>query len=146
MRRTVRYFVYAGSLCKKRFTLLREIFYSSFKFCALPNNAGPLLVSLVFNSFSSAGVILPFFSFVFVFSVVTESDSLSGVSYDSESSPSAAPSSRLVFCAARSLSLSATVLLLLFELELVDGGFSAERRRAVDVEGEFVEPQLLCFC
>ena len=38
-------------------------FDSSFKFCTLPNNAGPLLVSLVFNNFSSAGVILPFFLF-----------------------------------------------------------------------------------
>ena len=70
---------------------------------------------------------------------------LSGVSYDSKSSSSAAPSSRLVFCDARSLSLSATFLLtlrllLLYELEFVEDGLSGERRRAVDVEGEF-----LCF-
>ena len=82
-------------------------------------------------------------------SVVAESESLSGVPYNS-GSYSSAPSSRLVFCADRSLSLSATVLLflrllMLFELELVDDGFLGERR-AVDVEGEFVEPLLLCLC
>ena len=100
---------------------------------------------LSFNIFSSTGVVLPFFVFVFVFSVVAESESLFGVLDDSESS-SSAPSSRLVFCAARSISLSETVfvilrLLMLFELKLVDG-FLGERR-AVDVEREFVEPLLL---
>ena len=63
---------------KKCFTLLREIVDSSFKNCTLPNNAGPLLVILVFNSLSSACVTLPFCFFVFVFPVVAESDSLSG--------------------------------------------------------------------
>ena len=60
-----------------------------------------------------------------------------------------APSSRLVFCAARSLPLSATDLLILrilmlFELELVDG-FLGEKR-GVAVEWEFVESLFLCFC
>ena len=87
-----------------------------------------------------------FFVSVFVFSVVAESESLSGVLYYSDSS--SAPSFRLVFCAARSLPLSATVLLILrllmlFELELVDG-FLRERT-AVVVEEEFVEPLLFCF-
>ena len=48
---------------KNCFTLLRENFGASFKFCTLPNNAEPLFVTLVFNSCSSAGVILPFFCF-----------------------------------------------------------------------------------
>ena len=138
MRPIVRYFLYAGSVCHNCFALLREIFDFSFKCCTLPNNARPLLVNLVFKSFSSAGVTLPFFVFVLVFSVVAEPEWLSGVPYNSESS-SSAPSSRLVFCADRSLSLSATVILVLrllmfFELELVDEGFLGEKR-AVDVEG-----------
>ena len=83
---------------------------------------------------------------IFFVSVVAESESLSGVLYDSDSS--SAPSFRLVFCAARSLPLSATVLLILrllmlFELELV-AGFLGERT-AVVVEGEFVEHLLLYF-
>ena len=102
----------------------------------------------IIKSFSSAGVFCHFFVFVFVFSVVAESESFSGVSYDSESSSSAAPSSLLVFCAAHSLSLSATVLLILrrvklFEPELVDSFLG--KSRAVGVDGEFVEPLLLWF-
>ena len=81
------------AVCKKCFVLLREISDYSFKICTLPNNAGNLLVKLVFNMFSSAGVILPFFRVRFVFSVVAESESLSGVLFNSESS-SSAPSSR----------------------------------------------------
>ena len=38
-----------------------NFFNFSFKFCTLPNKAGPLLVNLVFKSFSSSGVTLPFF-------------------------------------------------------------------------------------
>ena len=111
-------------LCKPCFTLLLEILDASFEFFTVPNNTGQKFAISVCNSCSSAGVASPFFVSVFAFSVVAVSESLIGVPRGSESS-SFSSWSRLVFCAAHSLSMSAAVLLVLlfyfFELKLVNG-------------------------
>ena len=116
LRRTVRYFVYAGSVCKNCFTLLRENF-----------------LILLLNSVHCQTMLDLY---------------LSGVPYNSESS-SSAPPYRSIFCADRSLSLSATFLLvlrllMLFEAELVDGFLGERLTLAVDVD--FVGPRILCCC
>ena len=97
---------------------------------------------LVFDCCSSVGLILPFF--VCVFYVVAEVEPYSGLPQGSEfSSP---PSSLFKFCAAffRCDSFQVLRLLVLFELEVLDG-FLSERKLAEDVEGDFVGPLHLWF-